>query len=32
MAKQAGEEVKTEGLGKGEASQVIGELKGKTGM
>lgn len=32
MAKEAGEEVKTEGLGKTEASERIGELKGKTGM
>lgn len=32
MAKEAGEEVKTQGMGKTEASERIGELKGKTGM
>ena len=32
MAREAGEKVQTEGMGKGEASQKIGELKGKTGM
>jgi hypothetical protein len=32
MAKEAGEDVKTEGMGKAEASEKIGELKGKTGM
>ena len=32
MAKEAGEKVGTEGMGKSEASQKIGELKGKTGM
>ena len=32
MARQAGEKVPTEGIGKTEASQKIGELKEKTGM
>jgi len=32
MAREAGEEVQTEGMGKSEASERIGELKGKTGM
>ena len=32
MAKEAGEEVKTQGMGKTEASEKIEELKGKTGM
>lgn len=32
MAREAGEEVETKGLGKTEASKKIGELKGKTGM
>jgi hypothetical protein len=32
MAKEAGEDVKTEGLGKTEASEKIEELKKKTGM
>lgn len=32
MAKEAGEKVPTEGMGKTEASQRIGELKEKTGM
>ena len=32
MAKEAGEQVQTEGMGKTEASEKIGELKGKTGM
>ncbi|KPI34308.1 uncharacterized protein AB675_8981 [Cyphellophora attinorum] len=32
MAKEAGEDVKTEGMGKAEASEKIGELKKKTGM
>lgn len=32
MAREAGEEVETGGMGKTEASKKIGELKGKTGM
>lgn len=32
MAKEAGEKVPAEGMGKTEASQKIGELKEKTGM
>ena len=32
MAQKAGEDVSTEGMGKSEASQKIGELKQKTGM
>lgn len=32
MAKEAGEKVPTEGIGKTEASKKIGELKEKTGM
>lgn len=32
MAKEAGEEVRTEGIGKTEASKRIEELKTKTGM
>jgi hypothetical protein len=32
MAKEAGEEGPSEGMGKTEASRRIGELKGKTGM
>lgn len=32
MAQKAGEDVKTEGMGKTEASQKIEELKQKTGM
>ena len=32
MAREAGEQVETEGMGKTEASKRIGELKEKTGM
>ena len=32
MAREAGEKVSTEGMGKTEASKRIGELKEKTGM
>ena len=32
MAREAGEKVDTEGMGKTEASKTIGELKEKTGM
>ena len=32
MAREAGQEVETGGMGKSEASKVIGELKEKTGM
>ena len=32
MAREAGEKVPTEGIGKTEASKKIGELKEKTGM
>ena len=32
MAREAGEKVSTQGMGKTEASQRIGELKKKTGM
>ena len=32
MAREAGENVETEGMGKTEASKRIGELKEKTGM
>ena len=32
MAKEAGEDVKTQGMGKSEASEEIGRLKEKTGM
>ncbi len=32
MAREAGEEVETGGMGKTEASKRIGELKEKTGM
>ena len=32
MAREAGEEVETGGMGKTEASKKIGELKDKTGM
>ena len=32
MAREAGENVDTEGMGKTEASKTIGELKEKTGM
>ena len=32
MAREAGEKVQTEGMGKTEASKAIGDLKEKTGM
>lgn len=32
MAREAGDKVPTEGMGKTEASKKIEELKGKTGM
>ncbi|KAL9128326.1 MAG: hypothetical protein Q9217_002981 [Psora testacea] len=32
MAREAGEKVETVGMGKTEASKVIGDLKAKTGM